>query len=136
MKFRLRIIGLLDAITFLIFISAKANYLSTAFSLSYALNNQIGAIWEFLVLFLFLISAILLWFKPIQGLYLSFLLIPFRIVFLYFSLDFLSYAAYYLGYVTYISTAIFQKQWFYFLLLSEGIRYVFSFYWYYQIKSK
>jgi hypothetical protein len=136
MKWRLRIIGILDAITFFIFISAKANYLFATFSLSYALNNQIGAIWDILVLFLFLITAILLWFKPTKGLFLSFLLIPLRIVFLYFSLDFLSYLAYNLGYVEFISTGIFQQNWFYFLLLGEGIRYIFSFYWYYQIKSK
>lgn len=136
MKWRLRVIGLLDAITFLIFLYPKTNYLLTTFRLSFALNTQIGAIWDLLILFLFLITAILLWYKPTKGLFLSFLLIPFRIVFLYFSLDFLTYLAYYLGYIEFISTAIFQQKWFYFLLIGDGVRYLFSFYWYYQIKSK
>jgi len=135
MKWGLRIFGLLDAITFLIFISAKINFLLNTFNLSYSLSDKIGAIWEVLILLLFIITGILLLFKPQLGLSFSFLLIPFRIIFLYFSLDFLSFATYYLGYTEFISTAIFNQSWFYVLLTTEILRYTFSFYWYYKLKE-
>jgi hypothetical protein len=133
MKWGLKLFSILDCLTFLIFFSSKFNYLLSTFKFSFSIADNILAVWEIIVLLIFLLSSYLLWFKPKSGLFCSFILIPFRIVFLYFSFDFLSYLAYYLGFKDLVSTTVFQDKWFFILLALEALRYIYSIYAYYKI---
>ncbi|MBC7655405.1 MAG: hypothetical protein H7098_13145 [Oligoflexus sp.] len=136
MNGRLKLFAILDCVTFLIFISPKYHYLLSTFNFSFSIADKTLAIWDILILFFFLLTAYLLWFKPKLGLICSFILVLFRIVFLYFSFDFLSYVAYYLGFKDFISTAMFQHYWFFILLILEGLRYLGSVYDYYRLSLK
>jgi hypothetical protein len=133
MKWGLKLFCILDCLTFLIFISPKLNYLFSTFKFSFSIADNMLAIWEIVVLLLFLLSGYLLWFKPKSGLFCSFILIPFRFVFLYFSFDFLSYLTYYLGFKDLVSTVVFQDKWYFVLLALETLRYLYSIYIYYKI---
>lgn len=130
MKFGLRVLGILDLLTFLIFISAKTSHLLATFQFPFPMSAKVVALWEIIVLFFFLKTAILLWIKPKSGLFFSFLLIPFRIVFIYYSFDFLSYLSHYFNISTF---GDFQNNWFYTLFFLESLRYMFSFYVYYKL---
>ncbi len=134
MKWGLRFFGLLDALTFLIFIPSKFNFLLSTYKIHFSIAFKVHAIWELLVLLFFLTTAILLILKPKTGLFYSFIILPFRIVFLYFSFDFLSYLAYHFGLENLVSSTSFQNYWFYVLIFSEIIRYAISFYWYSNLK--
>ncbi len=134
MKWGLRFFGLSDALTFLIFIPSKLDFLLSTFKFPFSVATKVEAIWEILVVLFFLLTAVLLLLKPKKGLFCSFIIIPFRIVFLYFSLDFLSFAAYNLGFENLISSANFQHHWFYVLIFFEILRYSISFYWYSLLK--
>ena len=137
MKWGLRLFGCFDIITFLLFAKAKTLYLTTAFSqLQFFIPQKASAIWELLVLLSFLFSGILLFQQKKSGLILSFIQIPIRFIYLYFTLDFLSYLAYQLGFNYEISTASFQNLWFYVLLISEVLRYLLSAMWYQKLASQ
>lgn len=71
----------------------------------------------------------------LKGLLFTFFLIPFRVVFIYYSFDFLSYLAYYLGFSALVSSSSFQYNWFYCLLIFEAFRYLYSFYLYYKFSD-
>lgn len=133
MKWGLRIFGILDLLTFLIFIPSKINHLLSTFQFPFSLSAKVSAFWEISALFFFLTTALYLWFKPKLGLLFTFFLIPFRVVFSYYSFDFLSYLAYNLGFSTLVSSANFQYNWFYCLLTFEAFRYLYSFYLYYKL---
>jgi len=128
--------AILDCFTFLIFILPKFYYLLGTYNFSFSISVKISAIWEILILLFFLLTSYFLWFKPKSGLICSFILIPFRVVFLYFSFDFLSYLSYYLGFKHFVSTAMFKYYWFYILLILEGLRYLDSVYTYYKLSLK
>jgi hypothetical protein len=130
MKWGLRIFGFLDLLTFLIFIFPKTNYLLSTFELPFSIAQKFGAIWEIIVLLFFLLTAFFLFKKPKAGLIFSFIIVPFRISYIYFSLDILSYIAYYLGFSELISASYFQNYWFYVLIIFEVLRYILSLYWY------
>ncbi|OAQ38125.1 hypothetical protein A5893_15080 [Pedobacter psychrophilus] len=136
MNGRLKLFAILDCITFLIFLSPRFNYILSTYDFSFSIADKVSAIWQILILFFFLFTSYSLWFKAKLGLICSFILIPFRVVFLYFSFDFLSYLAYYLGFKDFVSTAIFQHYWFYILLILEGLRYLDSVYAYYKLSLK
>ncbi len=134
MKWGLRFLGILDVITFLIFIKPKLFFLSETFnSTSFSILQKTNSLFDFLLLLMFLMSGILLLQQKSLGLILSFFLIPFRFSFLYFSLDFISHLAYLENYNQFIYSFFYQNYWFYFLLLTEIIRYSFSVYWYYKL---
>ncbi len=135
MKWGLRSFGILDLLTFLIFIPSKINYLSSTFQFAFSMNAKVDAIWQVIVLFLFLSTAILLWVKPIIGLFFSFVLVPFRVVFAYLSLEVLSFAAYKFGFGVFISSSFSQINWFYILFTFEALRYLYSFYAYYKLSD-
>lgn len=134
MKWGLRFFGLLDVLTFLIFIPSKFYFLLSTFKFPFSIATKVEAFWEVLVLLFFLLTAILLSFKPKKGLLCSFIIIPFRIVFLYFSFDFLSFSLYHLGFQNWISSAVFQHYWIYVLMIFEVLRYGISFYWFSILK--
>ncbi len=133
MKWGLRVFGIFDLLTFLIFIPSKINYLFATFNFPFPMSAKIDALWQILVLFLFLATAYFFWFKPKSGLLFSFLLIPFRVAFIYFSLDFLSFLAYGFGFEQLISGVRFQVSWVYVLFYAEAARYIYSFYAYYKL---
>jgi hypothetical protein len=130
MKWGMRFLGCLDLITFLIFISPKLQYLISTYNLPFSILQKTSALIEVLILFLFLFASYFLWKNKTLGLTISFLLIPFRLIYLYFSFDFISYLAYYLGLNEIVSSAYFQYYWFYILLVLEIIRFTISVYWY------
>ncbi|MEO5911439.1 MAG: hypothetical protein ABIP95_11155 [Pelobium sp.] len=134
MKWGLRFFGLLDLLTFLIFIPSKFYFLISTFEFPFSAATKVGAIWELMVLLFFLLTGTLLFLKPKTGLLFSFILVPFRIVFLYFSFDFLSFLLYHLGFKNLVSSAGFQHYWFYVLMVFEMLRYGLSFYWYSILK--
>ncbi|MBK0382484.1 hypothetical protein I5M32_05870 [Pedobacter sp. SD-b] len=133
MKWGLKLFGILDAITFLIFICPKFNYLISTFKFPFATAIKVAALWENLILLLFLITACFLFLKPKTGLIFSFILIPFKIAFSYYSFDFLSYLAYYMGFQPPVNNHTFQYNWYYFLLITEALRYLYSLYAYYKL---
>ena len=134
MKWGLRFFGLLDVLTFLIFIPSIFYFFLSTFKFPFSIATKVEAVWELLVLFFFLITAIFLFLKPKSGLLFSFIIIPLRIIFLYFSFDFLSYLTFYFNFENLVSSATFQHYWFYVLIFSESLRYVISFYWYSNLK--
>lgn len=137
MKRGLRLFGCFDSITFLLFIKAKILYLTTTYSqIQFFIPQKAGAILESIILSSFLFSGILLFQQKKSGLIFSFIQIPFRFIYLYFSFDFLSYLAYYLGFELEVSTTNFQNVWFYFLLIAEIMRYSFSTYWYNKLNQQ
>ena len=134
MKWGLRLLGALDILTFLLFIKSKLSFLSTTFNfLQFSILQKTNALFEVILLILFLTSGILLFQQKKLGLILSFVLIPFRFSFLYFSLDFLSHLAYFLSSNQWIAPISFPSYWFYVLLFTEIIRYALSVYWYYKL---
>lgn len=135
MKWGLRLFGIFDLLTFLIYLPSKFNYLLATFNLPFSMSAKTDALWQIVVLLLFLATAYLLWIKPKLGLLFSFLLIPFRIIFIYYSLDFLSFLSYEFGLVNYFSATISRFNWVYLLFLGEALRYVYSFYGYYKVSS-
>ncbi len=135
MKWGLRIFGILDLLTFLIYIPSKFNYLLATFNFPFSMSAKIDALWQIVVLLLFVATACFFWIKPNLGLLFSFILIPFRIVSIYYSLDFLSFLAYRVGFSELISSSIFQLDWLYVLFCGEAVRYVYSFYAYYKYYS-
>ena len=136
MKWGMRILGCLDLITFLIFIYPKFLFLISTFTIAFSISQKAGAIGEILVLFLFALSGYLIFTLKKSGFIISFTLIPFRFVYGYFSFDFLSYLAYHSDFKNEISTASFQNNWFYFLLISEIVRYSISAYWYNKLNQQ
>ncbi|MBD3748847.1 MAG: hypothetical protein IE931_05080 [Sphingobacteriales bacterium] len=137
MKWILRFFGCCDVLTFFIFITPKFQYLQQNLSYSYfSMGQKAAALWEVLVLFLFLLSGILLLLKKKSGLTISFILIPFRVTFLYFSFDFISYLLYHFGFQNLVSTSQFQNQWFFILLGAEVLRYAYSFFAYYHLSTR
>ncbi|TKB99233.1 hypothetical protein [Pedobacter cryophilus] len=137
MKWGLRLFGCFDIITFLLFVKAKTLYLLTAFGeMQFYIPQKAIAIWEIIVLLSFLLSGILLFQQKKSGLIFSCIQIPFRFIYLYFSVDVFSYLAYYLGFKFEISTANFQNNWFYLLLLLEVMRYSLSAYWYNKLNQQ
>ena len=136
MKWGMRILGCLDLFTFLIFIYPKFLFLISTFTIGFSIPQKAGAIGEILVLLLFALSGYLIITLKKSGFIISFVLIPFRFVYGYFSFDFLSYLAYYFGFKNDISTASFQNNWFYFLLISEIVKYSISAYWYNKLNQQ
>lgn len=137
MKWILRFFGCCDLFIFFIFITPKFQYLQQNLSYSYfSMAQKAAALWEVLVLLLFLISGILLLFEQKQGLISSFVLIPFRVTFLYFSFDFISFLLYNFGFQNLVSTNQFQNQWFFILLGAEVLRYAYSFFAYYRLSTR
>jgi len=136
MKWGMRILGCLDLITFLIFIYPKFLFLISTFTINFSIPQKAGAIGEILVLLLFALSGYLIFKLKKSGFIISFILIPFRFVYGYFSFDFLSYLAYCSGFKNEISTDVFQNNWFYFLLVSEVMRYCLSAYWYSKLNQQ
>jgi hypothetical protein len=134
MKWGLRLLGVFDILTFLLFIKPKLLFLSASFSfLPFSILQKTNALFEVILLLLFLTSGILLFLQKKSGLIFSFILIPFRFSFLYFSLDFLSHLAYFLSANQWIAPISFPPYWFYMLLLAEITRYALSVYWYYKL---
>lgn len=134
MKWGLRLLGVFDILTFLLFIKPKLLFLSASFSfLPFSILQKTNALFEVILLLLFLASGILLFLQKKSGLIFSFILIPFRFSFLYFSLDFLSHLAYFLSANQWIAPISFPSYWFYMLLLAEITRYALSVYWYYKL---
>lgn len=134
MKWGLRLLGALDILTFLLFIKSKFLFLYTTFNyLQFSSLQKTNALFEVILLLLFLISGILWFQQKKSGIILSFILIPFRFSFLYFSFDFLSHLAYFLSVNQWIAPITFPSYWFYILLLAEIIRYALSVYWYYKL---
>ena len=136
MKWGMRILGCLDLITFLIFVHPKFLFLISTFTIGFSIPQKAGAIGEMIVLFLFALSGYLIFNLKKSGFIISFILIPFRFVYGYFSFDFLSYLAYHSDFKNEISTAVFQNNWFYFLLISEIVRYSISAYWYNKLNQQ
>jgi hypothetical protein len=135
MKWGLRFLGCCDILTFLLFINPKSQFLLQTFEYqNFSMAQKAFALWEVLVLLFFLLSGLLLILNKKSGLLTSFLIIPFRVVFLYFSIDFLSFSAYYFGFKNLVSSATFQHYWFYVLIFFEVLRYSVSFYWYNNLK--
>lgn len=137
MKWVLRFFGCCDIFTFFIFISPKFQYLQQNLTYSYfSMAQKTAALWEVFVLLLFLLSGILLFLPRKSGLITSFILIPFRVTFLYFSFDFISYLMYHLGFQNLVSTSQFQNQWFFILIVAEVLRYTYSFFAYYKLSTR
>ena len=136
MKWGMRILGCLDLITFLIFVHPKFIFLISTFTIGFSIPQKVVAIGELIVLFLFALSGYLIFNLKKSGFIISFILIPFRFVYGYFSFDFLSYLAYCFGFINEISTAGFQNNWFYFLLISEIVRYSISAFWYNKLNQQ
>lgn len=137
MKWVLRFFGCCDVFTFLIFISPKFQYLQQNLAYQYfSMAQKASALWEVLVLFLFLIAGVLLLFQKKSGLITSFILIPFRVTFLYFSFDFMSYLLYHIGFQNLVSTSQFQNRRFFILLGAEVLRYAYSFFAYYRLSTR
>lgn len=136
MKWGMRILGCLDLFTFLIFIYPKSLYLISTLTKSFSIPQKASALGELIVLCVFTLSGYLIFKQSQKGLMISFIQIPFRFVYFYFSFDFLSYLAYYVGLQNYVSTAVFQNTWFYFLLISEVFRYSISAYWYKKLNHE
>lgn len=132
----MRILGCLDLFTFLIFIYPKSLYLISTLTKSFSIPQKASALGELIVLCVFTLSGYLIFKQSQKGLMISFIQIPFRFVYFYFSFDFLSYLAYYVGLQNYVSTAVFQNTWFYFLLISEVFRYSISAYWYKKLNHE
>ena len=132
----MRILGCLDLITFLIFVHPKFLFLVSTFTIAFSISQKAGAIGEILVLFLFALSGYLIFTLKKSGFIVSIILIPFRFVYGYFSFDFLSYLAYHINFKNEISMAGFQNNWFYFLLISEIVRYSISAYWYNKLNQQ
>jgi hypothetical protein len=134
MKWGLRILGCFDIITFLLFINNKfLFFLETFGELQFSMLQKINSIIEILVLLCFLITGVLLLIQKRSGLIFSFILIPLRFIFLYFTLDIISYLAYSFGLSKIISTAYFQSNWLLCLLFTEIMRTTFSTYWYFKL---
>ena len=136
MKWGMRILGCLDLITFLIFVHPKFIFLISTFTIGFSIPQKVVAIGEILVLFLFALSGYLIFTLKKSGFIISFTLIPFRFIYGYFSFDFLSYLAFHSDFKSEISTAGFQNNWFYFLLISEIVRYSISAYWYNKLNQQ
>lgn len=136
MKWGMRSLGYLDLITFFIFIYPKSLFLISAFSSGFSTPQKVSALAEIIILFFFVLLGYLFFKQQKSGLVLSFVLIPFRFIYSYFSFDFLSYLVYYLGFQNNISTASFQNSWFYFLLISEVVRYSVSVFWYNKLNQQ
>lgn len=136
MKWGMRILGFLDLFTFLIFIYPKSLFLISAFSSGFSIPQKAGALVEIIILLLFALSGYLIFKQNKSGFIISFVLIPFRFGYGYFSFDFLSYLAYYLGFQSDVSSASFQNNWFYLLLISELARYSVSVYWYNKLNQE
>ena len=136
MKWGMRILGCFDLITFLIFIYPKFLFLVCTFTIGFSVPQKAGVISEILILLLFALSGYLIFTLKKSGFIISFILIPFRFVYGYFSFDFLSYLAYHFDFKNEISTATFQNNWFYFLLISEIMRYTISAYWYNKLNQQ
>ena len=132
----MRILGLCDLITFLIFIYPKSLFLTSTFTKAFSIPQKTSALGEVIILFLFALSGYLMFRQKQSGLVISFILIPLRFVYGYFTLDFLSYLAYYLGFQVYISSGSFQSNWFYFLIALEVLRYSVSAYWYSKLNQQ
>ena len=132
----MRILGCLDLFTFLIFIYPKFLFLISTFTINFSIPQKAGAIGEILVLLLFALSGYLIFKLKKSGFIISFILIPFRFVYGYFSFDFLSYLAYCSGFKNEISTVGFLNNWIYFLLVSEVMRYCLSAYWYSKLNQQ
>jgi hypothetical protein len=130
MKWGMRVLGCLDLFTFLIFIYPKSIFLISTFTNSFSIPQKASALSEVMILCFFALSGYLIFWQKQTGLLISFVQIPFRFIYLYFSFDFLSYLAYYLGFQNHISTETFQNNWFYFLMVAEVFRYAVSAYWY------
>lgn len=136
MKWGMRILGFLDLFTFLIFIYPKSLFLFSAFSNGFYIPQRAGALGEIIILFLFALSGYLIFKQNKSGFIISFVLIPFRFGYGYFSFDFLSYLAYYFGFQSDVSSSSFQNNWFYFLLISEVARYSVSVYLYNKLNQE
>ena len=132
----MRILGCLDLFTFLIFIYPKFLFLISTFTINFSIPRKAGALGEILVLLLFALSGYLIFSLKKSGFIISFVLIPFRFIYGHFSFDFLSYLAYCSGFKNEISTVGFQNNWFYFLLVSEVMRYCLSAYWYNKLNQQ
>lgn len=132
----MRILGCLDLFTFLIFIYPKFLFVISTFTIGFSIPQKTGSIGEILILFLFALSGYLIFNLKKSGFIISFILIPFRFTYSYFSFDFLSYLAYCSGFRNEISTAGFQNNWFYFLLVSEIMRYCLSAYWFNRLNQQ
>ncbi|MBU0695149.1 MAG: hypothetical protein KKE39_01295 [Bacteroidetes bacterium] len=136
MKWGLRFLGCCDILTFFIFIIPKTQFFIQTFEYqNFSMAQKASALWEVLVLLFFLSSGTLLILNKKSGLLFSFILIPFRVAFLYFSFDFISYLLYHLGYQTLVSSAPFQSYWFWFLLITEVLRYTYSLFVYYRLSK-
>ena len=136
MKWGMRILGCLDLITFLIFIYPKFLFLISTFTIGFSILQKAGVISEILILLLFDLSGYLIFTLKKSGFIISFILIPFRFTYSYFSFDFFSYLAYHSDFKNEISTAGFQNNWFYFLLFSEVLRYSISAYWFNKLNQQ
>lgn len=136
MKWGMRVLGCLDLFTFLIFIYPKSLYLISTFTNSFSIPQKASALSEVMILCFFALSGYLIFWQKQTGLLISFVQIPFRFIYLYFSFDFLSYLAYYLGLQNHISTPAFQNNWFYFLMVAEVLRYSVSAYWYNKLNQE